>query len=47
MLLGAPAPSAQAKDAGIVDELVPAGELAAQAQENAAIHAVDRPSRRG
>ena len=38
MLLGAPVQPAQAKEMGIVDEVVPAAELVAKAQEYAAIY---------
>jgi enoyl-CoA hydratase/carnithine racemase len=38
MLLGAPVQPAQAKEMGIVDEVVPGGELVAKAQEWAAIY---------
>ena len=38
MMLGAPVQPAQAKEMGIVDEVLPAGELVAKAQEYAAIY---------
>ena len=38
LMLGAPVQPAQAKDMGIVDEVMPVGELVAKAQEYAAIY---------
>jgi enoyl-CoA hydratase/carnithine racemase len=38
MMLGAPVQPVQAKELGIVDEVVPAGELVAKAQERASIY---------